>query len=236
MPIAAGLIGALGAAGLLTATATTKQGVDFAVSARPVPLRVKAMDFLHRHEHYRLLAREIAGGLAADEARVRAVFEWTRREIRPTPPGWPVIDDHILHIIIRGHGLPDQMADVFTTLSTYAGVPAFWRVLDGPESRAKLVLSFARVDGRWAIFDVAHGFVFADAEGRLLSAEAIAADPALVLPVVGEARPGGVPYARFLERFRFSRETIPDPLRARLQMPAERLWYEAGKRLGWVRQ
>ena len=59
--------------------------------------------------------------------RVLAVFDWTARRIQPTPEGWPVVDDHILNIIIRGYGMTDQRADVFATLTTYAGVPAFWQ-------------------------------------------------------------------------------------------------------------
>ena len=45
------------------------------------------------------------------------------------------------------------------------------------EVSKKLVLSFAKVDGAWAVFDVANGIVFKGADGRFLSADAIAADP-----------------------------------------------------------
>jgi hypothetical protein len=210
--------------GLATVKATTRQGVNFQVSTRQVPLSVKAIDFLHRHAHYRLLAEEITRGLRADQERVLAVFEWTRQHIRHTPTGWPVVDDHVLDIIIRGHGLDDQMADVFTTLTAYAGVPAFWQ-------QGLVVLSFVQVDGRWAMFDVGNGLVFADAQGRLIEAEALLADRSLVDRVAGSLAPGGREYWWYVDRLRPFQ--IPTVRRAQLQMPWPRLWYEARRAIGW---
>jgi len=112
-----------GAVGISTSTVTTRQGKDFQVSTREIPVYVKVLDFLHRHYKYEALAKQITRGLSTDQERVLTAFDWTSRNIRQTPEGWPVVDDHILNIIILGQGLDDQMADVFTTLSTYAGVP-----------------------------------------------------------------------------------------------------------------
>ena len=214
----------VGALGISTAPATTRQGVNYAVSNRTLPSYVKLWDFLDRHFHYALLAKQITQGLRSDEERALAIFKWTRAHIRPTPPDWAVVDDHILHIVIRGHGLDDQMADVFTTLSTYTGVPAFWnRVrLDGPTRG--LVLSFARLDGRWAVFDVANGFVFRDAQGHLASVEELAANPQLIAFTVRDLEPGGRPYPDYLAAC--VPLEVATPLRAELQMPWPRFWYE----------
>jgi hypothetical protein len=207
---------------------TTRQGLNFAVSTHHIPRYVKVLDFLHRDAHYRLLAKEITAGAQSDRERVLVVFEWTRHNIRPTPRGWPVIDDHIWHIIIRGHGLADQMADVFTTLSTYAGVPAHWKVLTAPGRNEKLILSFARVEEQWAVLDVWHGLAFADAGGRFMSAEAFAADPAAAETVAARAgiQASYAPYmsSSFLE--------VPRTLRARLQMPWPRLTFELRRLIG----
>ncbi|MBI3321166.1 MAG: transglutaminase domain-containing protein [Candidatus Omnitrophica bacterium] len=222
-------LGALaGAMGLVTSTTTTKQGVNYLVSSRPLPLYVKALDFLHRHSQYRLLANEITQGLATDRERALAVFEWTRRHIRPTPPDWVVVDDHVLHIIIRGHGLDDQMADVFTTLSTYAGVPAFWRFVKEPASRVELVLSFAKMDGRWAVFDVWRGLIFRNSQGEFCTPEELAADPALVSQTVGSLNPGSASYVTYVSSL--APFTAPEPLRAELQMPWPRLVYAVRER------
>ena len=217
------LIG-LGLGWAVMARATTRQGIDFRVSTRSVPAAVKALDFLHRHIHYGLLAREITRGSRSEEGRARAVFDWTRAAVRPSPPGWPVVDDHILHIIIRGHGLEDQQADVFATLATYAGVPAFWRTVRLEEGTPGLVLSFARIDGRWTMWDVANGLVFADPGGRLMDVDRLLADPGAVEAVAGSLAPGGVPYVRYVRRLRPFR--VPEMLRARAQMPLPRLAYE----------
>ena len=115
------------------------------------------------------------------------------------------------------------MADVFCTLVTYAGVPAFWVfVRDAPE-RPVLALSFAKVDGAWRVFDVAQGVVFRDARGRLLDVETLLATPTLL------EGPLGVSYAAYLERLRPF--MVPDPLRAEQQMVWPRLLFEIRKAL-----
>lgn len=210
--------------GLTTAKATTRQGVNFEVSTLEIPLTLKAMDFLNRHAHYRRLAREITRGRHSDQERVLAVFQWTRQHIPPTPKELPVIDDHVWHIIIRGHGLSDQMADVFTTLSTYAGVPAFWKFVKVAPGGSIVTMSFAKVDDRWVAFDIAEGLVFADAQGRLIAIETLAADPALVKTVTGDRAPGGVPYGDYVKSLRPF--TPPDVLRAEQQMPWPRAAFE----------
>ena len=201
--------------GVLSVPVRTRQGVDFSVSVRSIPLYVKVLGFIDRHVQHELLAREITRGVSTDEARALKVFEWTREHIQPTPPGLPVVDDHILHIIIRGYGEDDQMADVFTTLATYAGVPAFWQTVKLPDGR--LVVSFAKVERRWTMFDVAHGLIFRDAQGRLASLEQLVAQPELIATAAGDLRPGGLPYRRYLADA--VPLEVPHPLRAELQMP-----------------
>ena len=214
----------LAAGALLAAPATTRQGIDFAVSTKTIPLYAKALAFLHRDAEYRLLAREITAGATTDEAKAMAVFDWTRRHIARTPHGWPVVDDHILHIIIRGHGLEDQMADVFTTLSTYAGVPAFWRSARIDE-RPGIVFSFAKVGARWAVFDVGNDIVLRTADGQLADVRELQADPVLSESVMRDIRVQEAPYARFFATL--PRFEVPHPLRAQEQMPWPRLLSEA---------
>jgi len=221
------LIGVSAGAALCAALSvpmSTRQGVNFTVSTRTVPFYVKAIDFLHRHYRYQALAEMITRGRRSDRDRVLAVFDWTRRNIRPTPRGWPIVDDHILDIIVRGYGVDDQMADVFTTLSTYGGVPAFWKMVTVPERETTLILSFARVDGVWVTFDVAHGLIFTDVHGRLIDTPTLAHNPAAAQAIAGELQPGGIPYGRYLEQLRVFE--VPKMLRARKQMPLPRLIYE----------
>jgi len=216
--------------GLSTVKATTRQGVDFTVSTLKIPLYVKGLAFLHRHEQYRVLAQQITRGLESDHERVLAIFEWTRQHIRLTPSDVPVMDDHVLHIIIRGHGLDDQIADVFTTLSTYAGTPAFWQTLKVPQARAGVVVSFVKVEGRWRVFDVSRGFIFRDRSGALATPQDIAGHPELIAAVAGDARLGEMPYTECFGSL--ASFNAPRPLRAELQQPWPRLWDEARRVLG----
>lgn len=136
---------------LATSTAVTRQGMDRQLFDKPLPLYVKLIDFVHRHEHYRLLAKEITAGLATDRERAEAILSWTRRTIRPIPEGFPAVDDHVLDIIVRRYGSHGQVADVFSVLATYAGVPSYWENVEtGPFFGVYL---YARIDGQWLLVD-----------------------------------------------------------------------------------
>jgi hypothetical protein len=210
---------------------TTRQGVNFEVSEHRLPLYLKSFEFLDRNAQYRQLANEIAGAATSDEARVLAVFNWTARRIQPAPEGWPVIDDHILNIIIRGYGTSDQRADVFATLTTYAGVPAFWQSVKEPRTRDGVIFSFVRVDRRWVVMDVADGFAFRNTGGELASPQDLAAGR-VALPAASQSMMVGLtPYTEIVKQVRMP--DIPRPLRAELQMPGPRLWDVTLHKIGY---
>jgi len=212
--------------GVASLDVTTKQGVNFEVSTHRLPLYLKALQFVERSAEYRRVAQEVVADATSDSERALKVFEWTRRRIRPTPPEWPVVDDHILNIIIRGHGLGDQHADVFATLATYGGVPAFWTKL--PESaRAGLIVSFARIDGRWRVFDVFNGVVFRTANGDLATMADLKGREDLVPAAVRSLDIAGLRYADIVTTSPMPE--VPKPLRAELQMPLARLRHEVGR-------
>ena len=221
--VAIGALAAIGI-GLATMTVTTRQGINYRVSIKPIPFYVKALDFLHRDAHYRLLADEITRGVAEEDARIEALLDWTRRAVRPTPPDWPVVDDHVLNIVIRGHGKSDQIADVFTTLATYAGHPAFCRATEHPCNIRGPVISFVKVRGAWRVIDVERGIVFRNARGEWATLDELLNDDALVRQQTGALLVRGIPYEQHLAILRSA--GVPTPLRAALQMPGPRAAYE----------
>lgn len=191
---------------IATGTVVTRQAVGPRLSTRPLPRYVKALDFLHRHYQFQMLARDITRADNSGAERAVSVFTWTRENIRRAPDDWPVVDDHTLNVIIRGYGVPYQMADVFATLSTYAGVPAFWQTAAPRGSPRAVPLSFALIQGKWAVFDVAEGTIFSGGRGDFADARDVV--PGLELPP-------------------------PRPLRAELQMPWPRALHETRRRVGW---
>ena len=222
-----------GVVGVTNLSVTTTQGVNFEITAHRLPLYLKAFEFLDRDAQYRQLASEITRGIASEQDRAVAVFNWTARRIQRAPEGWPVIDDHILNIIIRGYGLSDQRADVFATLVTYAGLPAFWQNVKAPGTRDGVVLTFVRVDGRWVVVDVANGLLFRNLRGELASAEDFAANRAILPAAAGSLMTGSTPYSRVFTQLRTP--PAPRPLRAELQMPWPRLWDQTRRAVGYER-
>ena len=206
----------------------TRQGVDYTVSTYSLPLYAKALDFLQRDSSYARLVSQIVSKDAPPESRALTIFEWTRKNIRDTPAGFPVVDDHISHIIIRGYGDDDQKADVFTTLATYAGVPAYWIRIGA--MRPFLVLSLVWLDRHWRVFDVQNGIVFRDRRGALVSVEDLIAAPGVITSAAANREYASRPYASYFEAFH--PEPAPDLLRAEMQMLWPRTLYRMQRLIG----
>src|SRR3990167_3576586 len=123
----------------------TRQGIDGVVMARKIPLYAKFCGYFYRDYQYRELSRGITGSLTGDPEKVMAIYNWTVDNIRKKPAGFPTVDDHIWDIVVRGYGGNDQMADVFTTLASYAGYEAFWEKLSPHPGSKPLILSFVKI-------------------------------------------------------------------------------------------
>jgi hypothetical protein len=222
-------------AGLITIArlpVKTRQGVDFTVSARTLPLYAKVLEFVLRDASYTRLASEITGEQEAAEDRVLAIFAWTCANIRGVPTGFPVVDDHVLNIIIRGYGVADQKADVFTTLTMYAGVPAFYGYTGGDPTY--LVLSFVWLGRAWRVFDVERGIVFRDRRGALASAADLVADPSLVALNAADRVIALAQYDGYFKGFR--PPVAPEILRPELQMPWPRVTHKVMRMVGLGRR
>lgn len=204
---------------------TTRQGLDYRVTAYRIPAYVKAIDFLQRHFMYQQVVSRICAGTQSEIDCVLAIFDWTHQTIRPTPEGWTVVDDHVSHIIIRRYGTHDQIADVFVTLAGYAGVPAFFQWIERPP-HGVLVLAFARLEGGWVLFDVARHVVFRRRDGRLAHVEDLLAEPRLIDEQTRGLTIDGAPFSSVLVRDTLRPLHVPSTFRAEMQQPWPRLRYE----------
>ena len=152
----------------LNAPATTRQGIEGTVFVRTIPLYVKLCGFLYRNYQYGELSGQIVGGIKGDKDKIRALYRWAAENIKRPPKGFPLVDDHIWDIIVRRYGTPDQIADVFTTLASYAGYEAFWEKLETDDAPEELVLSFVKIGDNWHIFDLYDRKSFISAETMAL--------------------------------------------------------------------
>jgi len=113
---------------------STRQGINYVVKTKKIPLFYKVLGYIYRHLAYKQIVREIIKDARSDEEKVLRIFNWTSQQIRRNiPEDYPIVDDHVLNIIIRGYGTTDQSQDVFVTLCNYAGVAATW-ILTSPNN------------------------------------------------------------------------------------------------------
>ena len=206
---------------------TRSVGVNHVVSTQQLPLWAKATDFVDRDANLASAARAILGGVSGEAAKADTAFAWTRANIRPVPAGFPIVDDHVWHIMVRGYGQDDQRADVFTTLLAYDGIPAYWMMIG---TQPRIALSYARVDGLWRVYDVSNGIVFKNAGGALATPDELSGNHDLVRTSAGGVITDVDAYAGAFDGY--TAPLAPDTLRAHLHMPGRRLWFETRRLFG----
>lgn len=148
---------------------TTRQCVDFKCQSIELPLYLKALDFFDRHYNYQELTKRIIGDVKDEEGRMKKILEWTYRNIKKPPNGFPIIDDHAWHIIIRGYGVEDQSQDVFTTLCNYAKINASFYKVYNKDKNSFRMLSLVKVGDIWTAVDAYAGIYFKNRQGHIAS-------------------------------------------------------------------
>ncbi len=158
---------------ILNIKVTTQQGINYEVQTIEIPLYLKLLDFFDRHYNYKWTIDRIIGNSRIDKEKVLKIFEWTYKNIKKSPEGYPIMDDHVWHIIVRGYGVADQSSDVFTTLCNYAGVDAYFSMVYSEDRSSRIPLSFVKIGEVWTIFDPYRGVYFKNRRGELASIEQI---------------------------------------------------------------
>lgn len=216
---------------ILNIEVPTKQGINYSVRTYRIPLYIKIMEFISRDYRYRALAGQITKGKKTETDKAMSILAWTEQNIKTEiPESWPIYDDHIWNIIIRGYGADDQISDVFTTLCMYAGLPAGWARIYMPGHTDGLVLSFVKIGGRWRVFDVAQKTYFVNDTGEIASCEDILSDRYDKKRAMAVLARSGLTYEDYFKNMMPYVEDVT--LRSRLQMPFRRALYEAGGILG----
>lgn len=212
--------------GMLNISVTTKQGINYRVRTLKIPLYLKILDFLDRYYNYRLIVERITTNSAGEKDSILRIFNWTYENIKPAPQGYPVIDDHVWHIIVRGYGVNDQSSDVFTTLCNYAGADAFFNWVGGGDNEQRIPLSFVKINGRWSVFDPYSGVYFTNHAGQVADIEEILRGDWQVESIGGSNGPD-VNYAVYLKNLQHIKGI--GAARANMQSPFNRLKYEIKK-------
>lgn len=216
---------------ILNKEVSIQQGRDSRLYKIKMPLYMKIMDFLTRGNRYVLLVKRIVKDCKTDSEKLEALFNWTATNIRPVPDGFPIVDDHVDNIIIRGYGTDDQSADVFTTLAAFAGFKSgMYLTRIYPENYLHAV-SLVELNERMLLFDTYYKFYFLNHDKEIASLDEIREDINLVKIVAGDFKvKDKYSYIRFFQHL--------EPVeklgwsKADLQMPSKRLIYVIGLILG----
>ena len=180
---------------------TTRFGVNYQWSSKTIPLYEKAVEFVSRDIQGRRLAREIASGVSQPRDKALRLFAWVGTNVRRTPPGFPVVDDHLWHVAVRGYGAPDQRTEVYALLATYAGVRAssamLVKTVDGRPHG--LMMAVSEFEHRRWLFDVDNQILFHRPDGMLADIGELVADPAIVARAGGALVVDGIRYVDYFE-------------------------------------
>lgn len=221
---------------VLNLEVTTRQGIDYKVQTLKIPLYLKVLDFFDRHYNYKWAVHRITEGAKTDKEKVLKIFKWTCENIKKAPDGYPIIDDHVWHIMVRGYGVADQSSDVFTTLCNYAGSEAFFSTICMKESNSCIFLSFVLVDKEWFLFDPYDGVYFKNKQGNLANIKESMEESWVKASVDNIIQDSGIAKRRvdidYAAYFRNLPPVVKAGLnRANTQSPINRLKYEIRRRL-----
>lgn len=159
---------------ILNREVSTKQGINYHVYTRKIPVYLKLLDLYDRHYNYRYLVRKLVDKNDSYRQKAIKLLAWSYQNIYTQPKELPVIDDHVWHIIVRGYGTAEQFSDVFSTLCNYAGMPAFFSYVHS-QSKETITFSFVRIGDGIFVFDAYRGIYFETDSGELASTEDILA-------------------------------------------------------------
>ena len=215
---------------------STYKGVDYVVKGTKIPLYVKGIHFLSRCYQLKAIAADITKNSGNDEARVLAIFDWVCKNIKTDiPEGWPIVDDHILNVIIRGYGTADQVTDVFCAMCVYEKIPAkrhsiYIKVKD---KKKRLIIALVKLNEQWRMLDPYNGNYFKNEEGGIATINDLISNPALKRQMVNKPIVNKLAYAEYFENL--SPISNVKFLRAGKQMPLSRFIYEIKKGMGYER-
>ena len=207
----------------------TRVGLNYQLSSKRIPLYEKVINFLSRDLQARRLAKEIVAGASTDEEKLLKIFSWVTEYVRPAPPGFPVVDDHILHTIIRGYGADDQRAEAFVVLTGYAGLRGSVVRLEPPgHPNVFLYVALVTSGAHTYLFDITNRVIFRDERGHLADLEALLRN----LRLIAETAPGlvveGIPYQHYFLGLRQAKtwsRTDAQQLWPRLKQELRRVWH-----------
>lgn len=198
----------------------TRYGVDYKWSVVQIPLYEKAINFLSRDFQARRLAKEVTRGALDDQDKILKIFYWIGENVRPTPEGFPVKDDHVLNIIIRGYGAPDQRSEAFALMASYAGFPGSVATLKVPGAVNTLVVALVQTREKTILLDVNNQILFRNQNGSLADLEDLLRDPRLIAGASGRLKIHGIPYEWYFMELKDLRPTF---FRMEQQKPWSRL-------------
>ncbi len=214
---------------VLNIKTSIRQGINGKYHLITMPLYMKVSDFIVRGNRYDLLVDNILENTNGDIEKLNALFEWTSKNIRPIPANFPIVDDHVDNIIIRGYGSDDQSADVFTTLAVVAGFKAGIYLIGAPPDKKLHAISIVENDGKMLLFDTYCRFYFLNNDNEIASISDVAKDINLVRKISQDFK-----YAK-RDYYEFYQNLIPVEsigwTKADLQIPSKRLIYIIGRLL-----
>lgn len=210
---------ACGVAGIALWPVTTRVGVNFVVTSHRLTLAEKTVHFVSRHWQTQRVAESVTSPGQGFEEKIERILAWVSENVRSVPEGFPIVDDHPLHIILRGYGASDQRTEAFTLLASYSGLPAGTVVLNAKGTRETTMLALVEWKGHLYPVDVQHNLLFRTPDGRLAHLAELMEHPQWIEAAAAGRINSGVPYAAYWEQIG---SLEPSFARMRLQKPWSR--------------
>lgn len=160
--------------GLLNLKTTTTMAINFQSKDYEIPVYLKILDFYSRHFHYKYLVKNVTQDYEQQREKILALAKWVNLNIKRTPDGVDVVDNHPLTIVERRLGLPEQFSDLLSVLLVYSGSQSFFKRINLKSiylfyEGNRYPLTFFKNEGSWSVMDPYQGFYFVNIDGDFAS-------------------------------------------------------------------
>lgn len=109
---------------------------------------------LHGEKLMRRKVNQIRSQTSDPQGQINLALSWVTQSVRPQDASpSPVISDDYYNILKRGSGYCDQVAYVFSVLSTRLGIPARMIMLQDREGVSRHTAAEIYLDGKWQYID-----------------------------------------------------------------------------------
>jgi len=147
-----------------------KISINYEVTKYELPLYVKILDFINRHNNYKFLTKSINNDKLSDKEKIIYLTNWVNLNIKKIEVNQniDIVDNHPITIIERRLAIDEQFSDILSVLLVYSDIDSFFKFIKTGKLTETYPLTFFKINNYWSIIDPQYGVFFVDEKNNFI--------------------------------------------------------------------